>query len=96
MIKITSIDIKSQTVLPQIKREEYTKVYENCVKIISSRFYLIKLVDIYIEDSQALSGIIRLFRKVTQTLTNFHAKNLIMDKINISPKVFATEFKVIL
>ena len=50
----------------------------------------------YIEDSQAISGIIKLFRKVIQNLTNFNEKHLIMNRINIKPKTFSTEFKVIL
>ena len=65
------------------------------MQIISARIHFLRLVEIYIANSQIIGGIIKLIRKVVQVLTNYHSKLLNVDKLTTNPKVFCKEFKVI-
>jgi hypothetical protein len=76
-------------------RMDYSNMYNICLDILSYRLTFLKLVDIYIYDSQIISLIFRMFRKVLQIV--FNDNNLIDDKIISKPQqIHAKEIKVLL
>lgn len=63
--------------------------------IIDSRFEIIKIIEEFLEDSQIISNIFRLFRKVLVVITNeeLHKGNT-TDKMSV--KLYNRELKVII
>lgn len=73
------------------KKKEFNSIYDNCLHLISKRIYLLKAMESFLDDSQIVSGIIRIFRKLIQILTT--DSNSLVDRSK-EPKVFAKEFRV--
>ena len=74
-------------------KTDYSNMYNIGLDILSHRLTFLKLVDIYIYDSQIVGMIFRMFRKVLQIV--FNENNLIDDKIISKPQqTHAKEIKV--
>jgi hypothetical protein len=72
-------------------KKEYENIYQNCLHFISKRLIILKMMDVYMEDSQIISGFIRIFRKIVQMLTT---ENISMTDKSKDPRVFVREFRV--
>lgn len=75
------------------KKKEFNAIYDNCLHLISKRVYLLKVLENFLDDSQIVGAVIRIFRKLIQILTT--ESNSLIDKSK-EPKVFAKEFRVFL
>jgi hypothetical protein len=58
---------------------------------VSNRVTLLKIMELFIDDSQVIGGIIRILRKCVQVLTNH--SNILLDRTK-EPRNFAKEFRV--
>jgi hypothetical protein len=72
-------------------KKDYNLMYDNCMNLISHRVSLLKILDFFLNDSQVVGGVVRLFRKIIQVLTN--DTNNLIDKSR-EPRIFAIEFRV--
>jgi hypothetical protein len=72
-------------------KKDYNLMYDNCMNLISHRVSLLKILDFYLNDSQVVGGVVRLFRKIIQVLTN--DTNNLIEKSR-EPRIFAIEFRV--
>jgi hypothetical protein len=75
------------------KKNEYKLVYENCIKIISNRLIIIKILEPFMKDSQIVSAVIRLLRKIIQILLN---ENNPLSENAKEAKLFAKNIKKLL
>ena len=86
--------IRTKTIKAEIdenKSKEFNLIYNNGLHLISKRINILKVMEIYIDDSQIVAGIIRMFRKLIQILTT--DSNSIIDKSK-DAKTFSREFRV--
>jgi hypothetical protein len=70
-------------------RKEISNVLENSEFLMSSRVTLLKIIEIFIDDSQIVSGVIKSFRKIIQVLMN----DSMNSKLDLK-KSFSRDFKV--
>lgn len=94
-------DIKeglSKEELSENNEINFTKVYKNCIEIISKRYSFLRLIEVFSNNSQILSFITRIFRKVIQMIftPGREVKRLesISQEIGIHPKDLVNYIRV--